>query len=332
MIQEMIHVPFPGTPYPDVDILRQRVFEWFRSYGMLNADAAVQKHLSADIAGLGGSWYDAPVENILLPTCAPILAAMIDDQVDGALDRRPDLVAQLVNDLNSVMYTDPHVFSFPDAAVVQAFSGLWAGSAQGMSARWTAHLRSAWEQYYNAYIVETHNRFSGSMMKIDEYIPFRRESGYMYVGIAYLEQVQGFEVPPALRAMPQIRELHNICCDVISIANDIHSLEKEEKRGEIHNIAILLQHERHCSRHEAIDTTCKMIHEWCERFFVLENEIPVICQSFRLPEEITTAVQAHVTGLGKLIGGYCAWGRTTRRYHAYNATTADQPGFPESYL
>lgn len=333
MSQETIYLPFPVDPSPDIAGIRQRTFDWFRSCGMFNSDAAVHKHLLADISDLGSRWHPtATNDNMDLATCAIIWAAMTDDQIDGTLDKRPHLVAQLVNDLNRVMYPDVAPRYFQDAVLVSTFAKLWEWSVQGMSASWCARLRTAWEGFNNAYIVETYNRYHGKMMTMEEYIPLRRHSGYMYVAVAYMEKTLGFEMPPELLAMPVLQEMIRMVCDTISIGNDIHSLEKEEGREDIHNIVMMLQHERHCTRQEAIAITCNMINDWIAHFLLLEKEIPVLCQSFQLSAEITSSVLAYTSGLGRLIGGYYVWARSSRRYHAGNFTTSRQPGFPESYL
>ncbi|MFD9392243.1 terpene synthase family protein [Streptomyces sp. NPDC060000] len=66
------------------------------------------------------------------------------------------------------------------------------------------------------------------------------------------ERAADITVPAAAFPAPRLRVMRQTAIDVTLMCNDVYSLEKEEARGDMDNLVLVLEHSRHLTRAEAV--------------------------------------------------------------------------------
>jgi hypothetical protein len=122
-----------------------------------------------------------------------------------------------------------------------------------------------------------------------------------------------------------MRDLANLN---ICIVNDVYSLAKEEARGDRHNLVLVLERERSCSRREALESVRSMADGWTRTFLATETQIPGLCDRLGISAQSRVSVSRFIEGMRAAIRGNYDWCSSTARYHG-QLTPADQPGYLE---
>ncbi|MEU4114966.1 terpene synthase family protein [Kitasatospora sp. NPDC028055] len=208
-----------------------------------------------------------------------------------------------------------------DTAFTLPFDAATSPDADGASPAWLERTGQHWQWFLGAYTQETRNRAHRHVPTLAEYAELRRRSGFVHAMLDLSQKAYGFELPDRLYSQPVVRRMLDITADVVDTLNDVHSVEKEESRGDLRNLVLVIENapdrarahagERGRARERA-DTVREiqgMVTAWCEEFLVLE-------------QRLTDAVGARDAGTAALItdcmrtamSGYLEWSRTTRRY------------------
>jgi pentalenene synthase/avermitilol synthase len=117
------------------------------------------------------------------------------------------------------------------------------------------------------------------------------------------------------------------------MCNDVYSLEKEEARGDMDNLVLVIEHTRHCTRDQAIATAQHEVHQRCTRFERLAKKVPAMCSQLALPAPQRAAVDTYIGIMTAWIRGYHAWETETLRYTtALEALPSSGPGYFENVL
>ncbi|WP_405639216.1 terpene synthase family protein [Streptomyces uncialis] len=112
--------------------------------------------------------------------------------------------------------------------------------------------------------------------------------------------------------------MRHIAAEVDTIHNDLCSVEKEEARGEIHNLLLIVERRRGCTRAEAVEEMRGMIRSRTERFLVMEARLPGLCDSFRLTEAQRVRVHRFAHALRAVMRGDYDWAERSGRYTSEN--------------
>jgi hypothetical protein len=329
MSQELeLDISFTGGYNPDVVGLRKRTLDWFRSCGFLQSDQAFERYQAQRLDDLGARWYPTAVgEHFDVSVTAVMFGTFLDDQIDSKIANQPDVVKLVIDDLLAIIQLDTAEKATPKSLLTKTFAKLWTRIINGMSPAWCKRHAESWRKYFLAHLEETENRHHHARFSLDQYLLTRRESG-----IDLLEVALQTEIPPEVLQHPQLAEMTDIVCDIIDVANDIQSLEKEELRGDIHNLIMVLQYDKGYTRGDALTTARKMIRDWSARFSILSDKIPALSQALNLSDQATLELKQYAAGLGTLMQGYYDWGKQTIRYKDTYYNTPDQPAWPEVYI
>uniref|UniRef100_UPI0038B62B9A terpene synthase family protein n=1 Tax=Streptomyces niveus TaxID=193462 RepID=UPI0038B62B9A len=136
----------------------------------------------------------------------------------------------------------------------------------------------------------------------------------VYPTVDLAERIGRFEVPEHVYADNVPKAIRHVAAEVDTIHNDLCSVEKEEARGEIHNLLLILEKWRRCTRAEAVEEMCRMIRSRTERFLVLEAAVPALCDSLRLTEAQRVSVRRFADSLLAVMRGDYDWAEQSGRY------------------
>ena len=80
----------------------------------------------------------------------------------------------------------------------------------------------------------------------------------MNVDTQFIEIAEHARLPATVRANPILQTLTRTSNNSVCWANDIFSLKKEDRRGEVHNIVLILEHEGNLTRQAAVGRAIEM--------------------------------------------------------------------------
>jgi hypothetical protein len=310
-------ISFAAPVSPHADGARERHLEWVRAAGLVRSEAGLREYESWDLPQAAARTYPhASAEDMYMLMNWFSLAFLFDDQFDAHEDERAVRVAEVSREMIAIPFRPPG--SPPDVAcpVTLAWSEVWAWLSDGMSETWRNRFASSWARFLAAHAHEVRLSASGEVLGLTDYLALRRITVGIHHSIDAAERSRRFEVPAQVQAHELMREMRNAAANAIAYMNDIHSLEREERRGDPHNLVTVLRRDRHLSRAAAIGEAVRMTIEHLEMYSTLESQVPGLCDDLGLAEDERAAVEMGVEGIRNWIRGNYDWALNTGRYAA----------------
>ncbi|MET9700492.1 terpene cyclase [Streptomyces sp. NPDC006529] len=307
------HLPFPVALSPDLEAARQRNLAWVAETGLVGEGRSLRWYASWDMPRLAALGFPC-ARGTALDLCADAMAFffVFDDQFDGALGLDPARSAAVCQRLIDIVHG-----ARPGAGAdgcSTAFADLWARCADGAAPGWAARCAQAWEYYFATQAHEAVGRLRGTPGDRETYLQVRRGIAGTDLPLCLGERTAGITVPPAAFHSPQLRIMRRAAIDVTFMCNDVYSLEKEEARGDMDNLVLVIEHERRCTRAEAVEEARAEVHRLVARFVELAPQVPGLCSQLGLDAGERAAVEAYVETMGAWMSGYHAWQTRTHRY------------------
>ncbi|MFB7449815.1 terpene synthase family protein [Streptomyces sp. NPDC056194] len=152
--------------------------------------------------------------------------------------RPPHDVARLRQGLIDIVHgARPEAGSDPCSA---SFADLWRCCAEGAPRGWVARVAHEWEYYFAAHAHEAINRCRGIPAGMEQYLQVRRGVAGTALTVSLAERAAGIAIPAAAFHSPQLRTMREIAVDIPLMYNDVYSLEKEEARGDMDNLVLVV--------------------------------------------------------------------------------------------
>jgi avermitilol synthase len=328
-------IPFPVRSSPDVARARADNVSRMKSHGMLASPAAERLYLSWDMAQLAGYCYpDATGDDLDLAVDLVAFFFVFDDQFDSELGRDPAGTSAFAGELIQALHHRAGGRRRTNGSpLVTFFADLWRRTRQEMPASWSARAAGDWEYYFASQAAEAMDRVAGQVPSWDHFLQVRRGTAGTRVMVDYIERVGRFVVPLAVFHTPQYRMMRLVATDVPLLCNDVRSVYKEAPRGDMDNAVLVVEHERGCTRDEALKAVWRLVMaDHIPRFQLLERQLPLICATLNLTGPGHTAVDRSVAGMKAWISGYHRWETETRRYAPGQTIPADRPNYLEALL
>ncbi|GAA2767582.1 hypothetical protein GCM10010103_66240 [Streptomyces paradoxus] len=279
-------------------------FEEYKSWDLPQAAARTYPHASADDMVVLMNWFS--------------LAFLFDDQFDATRPDRADRIAEVAREL--IVTPLRPAGSPPRVAcpITLAWAEVWSHLSHGMSLTWQTRFAASWGRFLVAHCEEVDLAARGleGTLGLDEYAAFRRRTVGIHHSIDAGERSRGFEVPAQAMAHPVMERMRDLAADTIGFMNDIHSFEREKRRGDGHNLIAVLRRERGCTWQQATDEAYRMTIACLDEYLELQERIPRMCDELRLDEAERDRVQMGVEAIQHWINGNYEWALTTGRYAA----------------
>ncbi|MFE6867682.1 pentalenene synthase [Kitasatospora sp. NPDC057692] len=321
-----MHIPFPARINPDAARVAEEEMQWLLDFGLLRSPEAVRRHRNGGYTELGVRFHPAATgEGLALAIEQQSWFFLFDDQFDGPRGDDPVQAQALVGTVQEVLRRPD---GRPRAPIAAAFADLWTRSLGGMSDRWRSRAEQHWHQYFESYVAEARHRSRGEAPSEADYLPERRRSIGVRPTLDMAERAGHYEVPHRAFTSAPMAAMRQLVADFVILDNDLVSLEKEEARGDPHNLVLVLRRERGLSRGAAIEEVGRMRADCVERFTVLEEQLPQECDRLGL-----TAVERDLLdryrhdALRSLIRGVHDWAQQAGRYTAAHIIPAERPGY-----
>ncbi len=140
------------------------------------------------------------------------------------------------------------------------------------SPEWMAHFTRNVEAYFESCVWEAHNKHKNQIPDVASYIEMRRNTGAVQPSFELAGALGMVDIPPCVLDHPRIHELNRRANDVITLFNDLISLDKERKVGDVHNMVFIIEQLEKCSLEEAMARTVKMHNDEVRGFELLARE------------------------------------------------------------
>lgn len=281
--------------------------------GLVPSDPSLAWFAMWDMPALAAYGFpDADAEGLNLCVDAMAFFFVFDDQLDGPIGRQPHQVAAVCQELIDIVYgARPGGSAAP---LLRAFADVWQRSRAGAPPGWWARAAGEWEYYFAAHAHEAINRERGRPSGFAEYLEVRRGIAGTDLPISLGERAARLDVPPSAFHSPQLRIMRRTAIEITFMCNDVYSLEKEEARGDMDNLVLVLEHEHGLARVEAIAQAQREVTRRCARFQELAEQVPGLCDRLGLPGEQRAVVDRYVDVMASWIRGYHEWEVETLRY------------------
>jgi germacradienol/geosmin synthase len=312
-------LPFDTPVSPHLEHARERHLRWIWDMGLVRSQAGFEEYQSWDLPQAAARTYPhASADDMVVLMNWFSLAFLFDDQFDANQPDRADKIAEVAREL---IVTPLRPAGSPPRVVCPitlAWTEVWAHLSDGMSLTWQTRFAASWGRFLVAHCEEVDLAARGlaGTLGLDEYAIFRRRTVGIHHSIDAGERSRRFEVPPQAMAHPLMERMRDLAADAIGFMNDIHSLERELRRGDGHNLICVLRSERGGSLQDAADEAYRMTDDCLREYVELEARVPEMCDELGLDEDERARVRMGVEAIQHWINGNYEWALTTGRYAA----------------
>jgi hypothetical protein len=302
--------PFPAGMNPHAVTVEHATIAWATHMGLIQHATDAERFLRLQYGTLMARAYpNAPLPTLQLISDWNTWLFLLDDQCDEAgLGHAPDQLAAVHAALLDILHggsphqQTPHNLALYDLATrLQAYA----------DSPWLDRFRLQVAEYFKANIWETKNRARGRVPDLTTYLAMRPYTGAVYTYLALIEFAGRLDLPAAVHAHPIVRQLMEMTNNIICWANDLMSLDKELRHGDVHNLVLVLRHTQNHSIPKAMRLVATMHDVEVRRFQTLVASLP----------SFTTAVDAdlqhYVIGLQFWIRANMDWSVATARYRPF---------------
>ncbi|KAL7796671.1 isoprenoid synthase domain-containing protein [Trichoderma ceciliae] len=170
-----------------------------------------------------------------------------------------------------------------------------------------ARFGATWIQYVDSVVKQAQYRSESRILDLEDFLAVRRHTSGAPSTIAFYEM--NSDIPDDIREHPIVRELEILAVDLIVIANDILSYNKEQAVGDDeHNIVTILMSQYNLSVQQAMDMAGDLADKKMDRFYFLYLQVP------RYVGPVDLEIQTFVDGMAQCVGGVLHWSYESQRY------------------
>jgi 5-epi-alpha-selinene synthase len=182
--------------------------------------------------------------------------------------------------------------------------------------RFVAHAPEGWlerfsasvAQYFAANVWEATNRRQGTIPNAATYRAMRPFTSAVYPCLLLIELAERLHLPSEVHNHPDVQRLAEMTNNVISWANDIFSLDKERRQGDVHNLALILAHEHKLTLQVALNRVGALHDAEVRAFMALAAQLPAF------EPAVDADLQRYVLGMRFWMRANFDWSIITTRY------------------
>lgn len=304
-----LYCPFPSALSPYTESIQQQINQWMIDHQYLKTERAVKRFNAGKFAWTTGRAHPfASHDDILLVATYMSWLFMLDDLCDEeSLGKQPERLQQVQTEIIDYM-RHPRPMTPDDSPVMVGLSDVWDRMRTKATPDWVERFIATFEDYARGCIWEAHNRVTNTTPSVIEYTEMRRKTSALYIFFDLIELADGVRLPLEILEHEHVQNLKLMANDGVAWFNDIVSLEKEIKAGDIHNLVLVMQHERDLDLQESVDSASGLFNALIEAYMELEADTP----SFGT--EIDAELQRYLAGLRYWVRGNIDWSYETGRY------------------
>lgn len=232
-----------------------------------------------------------------------------DDKFDASrLGQTPDDMEPIIARIPQILSGAP--VSEDDSPAEKALSDLYARMMveRPNDARWIERFRCATSEDNAAFLWEARNRSRGVVPSVAEYHRMRMFTSAAYSCFIFSELVDDIELPEEVHKSSTLKQIELHANTVLSWYNDLFSLAKELSQGDVHNIVLVVMHERQCSLDEAKAIALAEHDAHLAEFLRLQQELPSFGPA------VDAQLRRYLDSIGRWMKGQLDWSLAVQRY------------------
>ncbi|MEU6200121.1 (-)-alpha-amorphene synthase [Streptomyces sp. NPDC047061] len=312
LIDIRLHMPFPFRRNPHEPEATASVESWLSTWG-LTAEPGVAAMIARTRPAQLASFTSPAVDPGLLRIVAHQIAYqfVFDDRAEVVGRRSPAGLVPMLCESIEILRDDRAPTTPLGAALTDLHRQVRERCTPGQAARWAWQSREyvhglLYEAVAQAHPVALHTGDCTSIRSLTAGVePFH----------PLYEASAPDELSPEELHRPALRRLARLSADAAVWTADLFSAVKEQRAGEVINLALARQREHHCSLQAAVLLAVRQINGTIREFQRVLAEVE---------PELSPAGVRYVEGMTGWIGGCYHWSRTVPRY----ADVASVPAVP----
>lgn len=301
-----LYVPFPPALNDHADIAHEATVDWLDSFNLFVSEQTRRRFYATNIGRLAGRFHPgAPADTLQLLSDWYGWMFFWDDQRDESeLGRQPYRLAD-----ENMAFLKILAGCRPEEGAEPLSLALWDLQrrlvAKTPSGAWMDRFIRSVAEHFDSTVWEATNRVQGLTPDIETYIEMRPVTGGLYVDAEFTEIAEGIRLSEQLRKHPIVQAANNVVC----WANDLISFSKEIRRGDVHNLIVVLEKARGLKTPEAVDCVTAMHDAELQRFLKLEWQLP-----FNGDEVANAGLRSFSSFLRTRMRGNLDWSLESGRY------------------
>lgn len=267
----VLYSPFASAINPHAADVERETIVWASSHDLIRS-ADVQRFYKLQYGILMGRAYPQACRDAL-----QVIADwntwlfLLDDQCDEAgIGKQPEALSRLHQRFLEILHG-----STGDAQATPAMSALAdlrRRLVQLAQPGWLGSFIRQVERYFAANIWEATNRLQRKMPTSAEYFQHRPWTGGLDMYFHFIALAR--RKPALYQQSYTLKRLAQHANNVVCWSNDIFSLEKEVRSGDVHNLVLILQHESSLTLQSAVDLVAARHNQEIRSFLALESNVP----------------------------------------------------------
>ncbi|MEU9470246.1 germacradienol/geosmin synthase Cyc2 [Streptomyces avermitilis] len=316
------HMPFRVELSPHLEGARARLTPWMHSTGMLQEGVWDEDKLTAYDLPLcsAGLDPDATPDELDLSSRWLAWGTYGDDYYPMVFGPRRDLAAAKVctRRLSACMPVDGEEVPAPVNGLERGLIDLWALTTAKMTPDERRTFRASVDVMTESWVWELSNQLQHRIPDPIDYLEMRRATFGADLTLSLCRVGHGPKVPPEIYRSGPVRSLENAAVDYGMLINDVFSYQKEiEYEGEVHNAILVVQNFFGCDYPTALGIINDLMTQRMRQFeHVAAQELPVLYEDFKLPQEVRDIMDGYVVELQNWMSGILKWHQDCHRYGA----------------
>ncbi|XXX72506.1 terpene synthase [Sorangium sp. So ce134] len=258
--------PFDSEISPHAAAVDRGSLEWARKFDLIKRSGSPGMARPIEYGLLAARAYPrAERERLQIAADWISWLFLMDDECDETgVGGDPELLTRVHERLLGVLRGAPP--STNDHRLAHSLHDLTTRMARCDSSAWLARFARAVEEYFAANRWEAKNRLLGVVPTVSDYQAMRAHTGAVFACFELTQITDGIRLPAHVRQELGVRRLALLANCVICWCNDILSVNKESRQGDVHNLVIVLQNERRLSNDEAVREAVRVHNETVRAF------------------------------------------------------------------
>ncbi|MEH1809774.1 terpene synthase family protein [Nostoc sp.] len=308
-----LYYPFPSHLNKYDTELEQYAIEWVKKVNLLANESDYQRFCKIKLYRLAaGAYPNSQLEELKIVNDWLSWIFLWDDYIESTcLKEQPELLQVLhtsfIEVLNGRSLNSRNINN-KDLQFVYAVSNLRQRMMLTINPNCLQRFISTLEDFLKACVWEVTNLMQGHIPDLETYLVMRSFTVGAYPFFELFELVAKIEISEEVRTYPTVKSLTRMANNILAWSNDIFSFSKELKRGDFHNLVILLQHQHQLSLEEAIQQAVDLHNQEVQNFINLEQSLPCF------GTEVNTELKRYTSFLCSWMRSNLDWSYLSHRY------------------
>jgi len=306
----LIHCPYPTALNPNAEDAHVHSVEWVHASGLVTQPAMFRRLRDSRMGDMVSRFYPGGGREELRVAAEFVCwAFLLDDSGDeSSLGKDPERWGRTLDRYAAVVDGAP--LEPGDSPMSLALHEVRQKMLRLASPEGLRHFVEGCFDYFRGVLWEARNRAQDRTPAMLDFVPNRPAAGAVPPFVALIDTLERIELPPEVYDHPLVKQLRDAAGNAMCWINDLLSLDKELRHGDVHNLILVQQREHGLDLAEAVSRAVALTNDEMSKMLELEKRLPSFGQA--LDAELARYVRA----LWAMVRGTLDWTYESARYKA----------------